>query len=104
MFKILVKFIFFIVSKIAELIMTPIIAIVTAIFPDVGNIITNVQYFLGHYVFDTLKWFKMFAINTLAFPEELLAFLISVFSILITLYISMHLYKGIMTLYQKLKP
>lgn len=104
MFKLLVKFLFYIVAKIAELIMTPIVAFITTIFPSLGTIISNVEYFLSHYVFDTLKWFKMFCINCLAFPSELLAFLISVFSILISIYVSMRLYKGILTLYQKLKP
>lgn len=104
MFEILVKFIFYIIAKVAELILTPIVAIITGLFPNVGTLITNVKFFLTTYVFNTLKWMKMFCINTLAFPSELLAFLISVFSILITIYVSMHLYKGIMTIYQKLKP
>lgn len=104
MFKILVDFIFYIVTKLAALIMTPIIAVLTGLFPDLGNIISGVKYFLSTYIFDTLKWTKMFLINTLAFPQELLSFLISVFSILMSIYIAMHLYKGVMTLYQKFKP
>lgn len=104
MFKVLVNFIFYIVSKLAEIILTPVVALLTSLFPDLGALITNVKYFLSNYVFDVLQWTKMFLINTLAFPQELLNFLISTFTILITIYISMHLYKGVMALYQKLKP
>lgn len=104
MFQMLIDFVFWLLSKIAEIIFTPITALLTGIFPDLTNIISGVQNFLNTYVFDTLKWFKMFAINTLAFPSELLTFLIAVFEVLITIHLSMLVYKGILTIYQKLKP
>lgn len=104
MFELLVKFVFYIISKIASLIFYPITLVLTSLFPDLGDLMDNVKYFLSEYVFDTLQWTKMFLINTLAFPSELLNFLVSVFTILITIHTSMLVYKGVLTIYQKLKP
>ena len=104
MFKVLVNFIFWLITKLSSLIFTPIVAALTALFPDLGSIISGVKYFLSEYVFDTLKWFKMFCINTLAFPGTLLDFITSFFMIMISIYTAMLLYKGVITLYNKLKP
>lgn len=104
MFQLLIDFVFWLLTKIAEIIFTPITMFITGIFPSLGNIITGVQNFLNTYVFDILKWFKMFAINTLAFPNELLSFIVAVFEVLITIHLTMLVYKGIMTIYQKFKP
>lgn len=104
MFEMLVKLIFWVITKISSLILTPVIALLTKLIPDLGNIITNVQYFLSHHIFTTLQWTKMFLINTLAFPTQLLSFLITVFTFLISLHAGMIIYKGAITVYQKFKP
>lgn len=104
MFNMLVNFIFYILTKISSLIFTPIQMALTGVFPSLDTLIDNVQYFLNTYIFNTLQWFKMFCINTLAFPTELFSFLVSCFTILISLHASMILYKGVLTIYQKLKP
>lgn len=104
MFKMLVDFIFWIITSIAGLIFAPITALLTRLLPNLGDIIDNVQTFFVDHVFNTLQWTKMFLTNCLAFPQELMYFLISVFEILITLHVGMLLYKGALSIYQKLKP
>ena len=104
MFKLLIKFVFWIITNVANIILTPIFAIFEAFVPDLTDIIQNVQLFLTNYVFNTLQWFKMFAINTLAFPLALLEFISNVFSLIIVAYAGMLMYKGILTIYQRLKP
>ena len=104
MFKMLVDLIFWIITKIASIIFTPITLLLTNLFPDLGDLIDGVKFFCSEYIFNTLQWTKMFLINVLAFPQELLYFLITVFEILTSIYVSMLVYKGVLTVYNKLKP
>lgn len=104
MFQMLVDLIFWLITSLADLIFSPIIAFLENVFPDLTTLISNVEYFLSTWVFPTLQWVKMVLINTLAFPPQLLSFLIATFSVLVTIYLTMLTYKCIVTLYQKLKP
>lgn len=104
MFKLLVDFVFWLITKIASLIFAPITMLLTRLIPDLGDLVENIQLFFTEHVFNTLQWTKMFLLNCLAFPTDLLYFLIAVFEILITIHVGMLMYKGVMTIYQKFKP
>lgn len=104
MFQMLVDLIFYLVNTISNFIFTPIISFLEDVFPDLTDIIYNVELFLATWVFPTLKWVKMVCINCLAFPQELVSFLFGTMVILMAIYLIMLTYRCAITLYNTFKP
>lgn len=98
MINAIIKGLFSIITKIASVILSPIVAIITGLFPSLGTAITNVlAYFVIMFQFIPL------ALQFLMIPREAVIFLFDYYVIKYTIYISVRAVKSALVVYNKLK-
>lgn len=104
MLQVLVNFIFYIIKTISNLIFTPILALLTAFFPDIGDLIASAQNFLTTYIFDVLRFIKSAFMHTTGFPQTLFTFIASYILLKIGLHVGMTTYRFILKMWERFKP
>lgn len=98
MINAIIKGIFSLITKIASMILSPIIAVITALFPSLGIALTNViAYFVLMFRFIPL------ALTFMMIPREAMIFLFDYYIIKYTIYISVRAVKSAIVVYNKLK-
>lgn len=98
MINAIIKGIFFLITTIASAILSPVIGVISALFPDLGVAITNVTLY-----FTTMLRFVPLALNFLMIPREAVTFLFDYYIIKYTIYLSVRAVKGALVVYNKLK-
>lgn len=99
MVNLLVKAIFFVITKLYSIILTPFLAIITALFPSLS------QYF--NYIITFLRYCFTYVrsiLRLLLIPDNAVLMLFNYFSILYTIYITTLAIRFAINLYKKLKP
>lgn len=99
MINLLVKAIFFVITKLYSIILSPFLAIITALFPSLSTYLNYVITFLRYcltYVRSILR--------LLLIPDNAVLMLFNYFSILYTIYITTLTIRFAINLYKKLKP
>lgn len=103
MLSVLIKFVFTIITKLFGLILSPILGIIIALFPDLGTIITNVLNFLTTYCFTYISFGVRMLENLTFLPHTLIVFLFDYFLIKYTIYLTLQAVKFGITVYNKFK-
>lgn len=103
MIDILIRFVFFVIKSLSDIIITPIQLILTTVFPDFGNLIDAAQTWLSDYGFQYLLFAKKSFMNITAFPQALFTIIIGYIVIKIGLHISMQLYRFSINIYNRFK-
>lgn len=99
MINAIIKGIFFVINLIFSLIMSPFISLISALFPDLANAITNVTSY-----FTTIVQFIPLALDFLMIPREAVIFLFDYYLIKYTIYLTIIIIKATMNIYRKFKP
>lgn len=94
----IIKGFFAIITKIASVVLSPIIAIITALFPSLGTALTNVIAY-----FTVMLRFIPLALSFMMIPREAIIFLFDYYIIKYTIYISVRAVKSALVIYNKLK-
>lgn len=94
----IIKGVFFIITKLASVIMYPIIAIITALFPSLGDILNNAILY-----FNTIFQFVPLCLELLMIPRTAIILLFDYYIIKYTIYISVRAVKAALVIYNKLK-
>lgn len=103
MFKILVKFLFTVITKLFSIILAPIVLTITALFPDLSTILTNVLNFFNNYVFLYLGFLVKLLENLTFLPHTLIVFLFDYYMIKYTIYLTVLAVRFGINVYNKLK-
>ena len=104
MLDMLVKFIFTIVTKLFSIIISPIVSVITALFPDFSTITTTIINFLNNQVFDYISFLVHMLENLVFLPHWLLVFLFNYYVIKVTIYVTIQGVRFGLAVYNKLKP
>lgn len=98
MINAIIKGIFSLITMIASLVLSPFIAIITALFPDLTNVITNVLLY-----FTTMLQFVPLCMDFLMIPRQAIVFLFDYYVIKYTIYLTIRAIKCALAIYNKLK-
>ena len=99
MLNILIKAVFFIIGKVADIILLPIMAVLNSIFPTVDFSLD----FIFNYINYGLQYIKFFFL-ALGIPSLCIQLVIAIFTFHFTFFIGIHTYLFIMKMYEKFKP
>lgn len=99
MLNILVKAIFWIVGKIGDIILIPIMAIVNGLIPNLNINFNNIFSYL-EMGFQYIPFF----LKTLLIPSYCIEFVVVIFTTYISFVIGVRVYNFIMKIYNKFKP
>lgn len=99
MLNIIIKAVFFIIGKVADIILIPIMAILNSIFPSVNFSLD----FIFNYLSYGLQHIKFFFL-ALGIPSLCIQLVIAIFTFHFTFFIGVQSYIFIMTMYEKFKP
>lgn len=98
MINAIIKGLFALITKIASLVLSPIIAVITALFPSLGTALANVIIY-----FITMVRFIPLCLTFLMIPREAIIFLFDYYIIKYTIYLSVRAVKSALVIYNKLK-
>lgn len=98
MINAIIKGIFALISMIASVILSPIVSIITTLFPDLSVAISNVLSY-----FTTAVQFIPLCLDFLMIPRQAVVFLFDYYVIKYTIYISIRAIKACLAVYNKLK-
>lgn len=100
MLNVIIKAVFYIVGKLGDIILTPIISGITVLFPDFGTLFTNFLQFINDYVLIALPWaFKLFCV-----PKLCIDVIITIATASIAIMVIVRTYVLIVRIYNKFKP
>lgn len=100
MLDVIVKAIFYVIGKIGDLVMLPIVSFISLVIPDFSLILTNFLNFINNYIFNRFNWVLSF----LMVPKICINAFVTIFSVTITIMIGIRAYLLIVRLYNKFKP
>lgn len=86
MFNLLLKLVFYIITGLFSLIVSPFVALVTALFPDLTSVIQNFLHFLTDYVVSYIPFIIKSVENLLGIPHSLIVLFISFIGIEIEIF------------------
>lgn len=98
MINAIVKGLFYVISMIASAIMSPIVSIITGLFPELGTAITNVTQY-----FTTIVTFIPLCLEFSMIPRTAIVFLFDYYLIKYSIYLGVSAVKAIIVIYNKLK-
>lgn len=99
MLNIIIKAIFFIVGKIGDIILIPIIAIVNALIPNLSVSMNNIFQYL-----EMGFQYIPFALKCLLIPSFCIEIVVIVFTTYLTFVVGVRVYNFIMKVYKNFKP
>lgn len=99
MLKVLFSFIFKLIAKLAEIVLSPITALITAFIPDLGQTLNNITLFITTGLQSVPFWIHFFAIPTGAFAIFFTYILGKA-----TFWLGYRATKFVIKIYQKFKP
>lgn len=99
MLNILIKAVFWIIGKIGDIILIPIMALINTIFPSFSF---NLD-FIFNYINYGLNFITFF-FKALMIPPLCIELVISVFTISLTLFVGLRAYQFIVKIYDKFRP
>lgn len=99
MLSILMNFVFTIISKIADIILLPIIVFLSALIPSFTSFYSSILAFI-----DYSFTFLLFFVKLLCIPQPCMLAVITVATATLSITIGLRTYKLIMIVYQKFKP
>lgn len=103
MFELLIKLILWLIGKISNLIIMPIITLLSLSLPDLSNIILTIEQYLDNYVWNTASFVKRVMIN-FGVPQILFTFIITWYTFRISMALGIRTYALVSNLYKKFKP
>lgn len=95
----IIKGIFSLITMIASIVLSPIVAVITALFPDLSTALSNVLLY-----FTTILQFVPLCLDFLMIPREAIVFLFDYYVIKYSIYLSIRAIKCALLIYNKLKP
>lgn len=99
MINLLVKAIFFVITKLYSIILTPFLVLITGLFPSLSQYFSSITTFLNY----ALTYVRSI-LRLLLIPNEVILLLFNYFAILYTVYITTLTVRFAINLYKKLKP
>lgn len=104
MLNIIIKAVFFVITKLFSIILSPILAVILALFPDLSVITTGATQFMTVYMFPYVTFALQMLENLVFLPHFLVVFLFDYFLIKYTIYITIQAVRFGLQVYNKLKP
>lgn len=98
MINAIIKGLFALISLIASIVLSPIVSIITALFPDLATAIANVTSY-----FTTIVQYIPLCLDFFMIPREAVIFLFDYYVIKYTIYISVRAIKACIAVYNKIK-
>ena len=98
MINAIIKGIFSLIMMLANLVLSPIISLITALFPDLGTAITNVVAY-----FTSMLQFVPLCLDFLMVPRQAITFLFDYYVIKYTIYLTVRSIRACLVIYNKLK-
>lgn len=99
----LIQVVFWIITKVADIIMTPITLLFDNLFPSTAETINTIETWLDANLWDKLGFVKQCAIN-LGVPQIIFTFIISYYTIIGTLWAGSRAYIFGYNVYKHFKP
>lgn len=99
MLNLLVKVIFFIVAKIGDIVMAPIMLVISSVLPSSIDFFSNIFQFLGNGFS-----YMVFFLKSLLVPSACVNVVLFVFTAYITLQTGVRAYNLIVKIYDRFKP
>lgn len=99
MFEMLMNFVFTLIGKIGDLILTPLVSAISVFIPGFGNFLNYIVQFLEY----ALTYF-VFLLKLLMIPKECLQIVVTVAFASLSIMTAFRSYHLIMMIYNKFKP
>lgn len=103
MIEALVKAIFWLIGKVSDIIILPIMLLLQTSLPDLTSYITQIEGYLDQYVWTTAAFVKRVMIN-FGVPQIVFTFIITWYGFKLAVATGVRLYALFYNLYTKLKP
>ena len=103
MFEMLVKLVFWIIGKLSNIIIMPLISLLELSIPDLSTYILNIESYLDQYLWTTLAFTKRVLIN-FGVPQLIFTFLITWYTFKLTMSAGVRVYALASNLWTKFKP
>lgn len=103
MLNVLINFVFYIVTSLSNIIITPIENLLVNNIPALGDLIINAESFLHNYVFLYTGFIKKMFMNFMLFPQTLMSLILAYFMFKVLVYSSMTLVRFGINVYNKFK-
>lgn len=104
MLNIIIKAVFFVITKLFSIILSPILTIIIALFPNLAQITTGATDFMTTYIFPYVTFVMQILENLVFLPHWLVVFLFDYFLIKYTIFITIQAVRFGIQVYNKLKP
>ena len=75
MLNVIIRAVFWLLARICDIVLLPVTLLIKGFLPDISQWIYNIEYFLGNYVFNTLKFVKTAFMNITGFPQAIWEFI-----------------------------
>lgn len=102
--NILLNFLMWIITTLSNIFVRPIMTLIVAFIPDIGDYITQTQSFFTQYVFEPMSFCIRLLLNVTGLPQAALVFGFTYLALKITLHIGMQAIKLIMKIWGLVKP
>lgn len=100
MLNVIIKAVFYIVGKLGDIILTPIVAGISILFPDFSTLFTSFLKFINDYILIALPWaFKFFCV-----PKLCIDVIITIATASVAIMVIVRTYVLIVRIYNKFKP
>lgn len=104
MLNMLIKVVFTVITKLFSLILTPVLSVILALFPDLSQIVNTILGFFNNYVFSYITFLVKILEHLACLPHWLIVFLFDYYLIKYTIYITVQAVRFGIQVYNKLKP
>lgn len=100
----LLNILIWLLKTLSNIFIRPIMIVITAFIPEIGEYITQAQLFFTTYIFEPMKFCMRLLMNVTGLPQEILVFAFTYLALKITLHISMQVIKLSMKVWRLVKP
>lgn len=100
----LLNVLMWLLTTLSNIFVRPIMALLTAFIPSIGEYIIQAQNFFSSYIFEPMKWAIRLLLNVTSLPQAVLTFAFTYLALKITLHVGLQAIKLIMRVWRLIFP
>lgn len=102
--NLLLNVLIWIIKTLSNIFVRPIMALLIAFIPSIGDYIIQTQNFFSSYIFEPMKWGIRFLLNVTGLPQTILTFAFTYLTLKVALHLGMQVVKLTMRIWRLVKP
>lgn len=102
--NLILNLLIWLLKTLSNIFIRPIMTLIFAFIPEIGEYIVQAQNFFSEYIFGTMKFCIRFLLNITGIPQAVITFAFTYLTLKITLHVGMQAVKLIMRIWKLVKP